>query len=108
MLDETELDEQAPLDDVRSLVNALWVTVKISTAQADFLAHYDRHLPVGENRLSVADTLSMAKFARSKARSLRGLNKHVAATLERRCHRSMNEAAVLCRRLARELEGLAR
>lgn len=96
------------MTDVRTLIGAMTVKVTISEAQAELLARYDRHMAVGKHQLYVADTLTLAAFCRSKARRLSGPRKAAAAALARRCNRAMHEAAALCRRLARELEGRAR
>lgn len=96
------------MTDVRTLIGKMTVTVTVSEAQANFLARYDRHMTVGAHHLTIADTLTLAAFCRAKARRLSGPRKAAAAALARRCNRAMHEAAALCRRLARELEGKVR
>lgn len=95
------------MTDVRTLIGDMTVPVTVSAAQADFLSRYGRRMKAGTHRLSIPDTLDLAAFCRQQARCLYGPRKASAAALARNCNRAMHEAAALCRRLARELEGRA-
>lgn len=98
------------MTDVKTLIGEMTVKVKISEAQTDMLrwGNHPRHLDAGTHRLSVEECLSLARYCRSQAKKMWGPRAASAAALARNCVRAMNEAAVTCRSLARQLEGKAR